>query len=62
MLVSSQPYSKQYLFPLWSLGTLIRLAVLSVAVALPFFLAYATPSTPPIIIDFYLTSKLTTFE
>ena len=61
MLVSSQPYSKQYLFPFWSLCTLIRLTILAVPVALPFFLAYATPSTIPLTIDFYLTSKLATF-
>jgi hypothetical protein len=46
MLVSAQPYLKHYHFPLLSLATLIRLALLAAALALPFFAAYATPSTP----------------
>lgn len=62
MLVSSQPYTKQYIFPFWSLGTLIRVILLAICVALPFFLAYSTPSTYPCHSDFYLTSKLTTFD
>ena len=46
MKVSSQPYLKTYIFPVLSLGTLLRLLFLVLAVALPFFLTYSTPSTP----------------
>ena len=49
MLVSSQPYIKNYLFPFWSLGTLVRVVMLVAAVTLPFFLAYSTPSITIII-------------
>lgn len=45
MHVSSQPYLKTYMFPLFSLGTLIRITVLVIAVVLPFFMTYSTPST-----------------
>lgn len=45
MHVSSQPYLKTYLFPLFSLGTAVRLVVLILAVVLPFFMTYSTPST-----------------
>jgi hypothetical protein len=46
MKVSSQPYLKTYIFPLFSLGTLLRLLFLALAVIVPFFLTYSTPSTP----------------
>ena len=48
MQVSVQPYQKDYSFPLFSLTALVRLLSLFIAVALPFFLAYATPSTSPL--------------
>lgn len=44
MKVSSQPYIKTYIFPLFSLGTLLRILFLVLAVALPFFITYSTPS------------------
>ena len=48
MQVSVQPYQKDYSFPLFSLTALVRRLSLFIAVALPFFLAYATPSTSPL--------------
>ena len=45
MLVSTQKYVRNYLFPFWSLGTLVRVVFLVAAVVLPFFLAYLTQST-----------------
>jgi hypothetical protein len=46
MQISSQPYLKTYTFPLLSIAALSKLALLVIAIALPFFLTYSTPSTP----------------
>lgn len=62
MLVSSQPYLKTYLFPFWSLGTLIRVGMLVLAVVLPFFMTYSTPRKSNVSLEFFLASRLEALE
>ena len=50
MQVSSQPYLKTYHFPPFSIATLLKLLLLIISIALPFFLTYSTPSTHPTIL------------
>ena len=44
MQISSQPYLRTYCFPVWSVAALAKVLILVLAVALPFFITYSTPS------------------